>query len=376
MDDRPLLTPEERRARLELLTLPRVGSLRLGRLVRAFGSAEAALAAPVRDFERLAGRGNGGGRGGSRAEAERVAEQCAAAAVDVLAPGYRGYPRALEYLEDPPPLLFARGRLESEHPRRVAVVGSRRASAYGRKVARRLGRELGEQGCLVLSGMALGIDGEAHAGALEGGGVTLAVLGSGPDRPYPAVHRTLYQRIVASGGVISEHPPGTGARPHHFPRRNRILAGMADAVVVVEAAERSGALITADASPSATVFAVPGPVESPLSRGTFELLRDGAPPVANVWDLLSVMGWPPLRPSNGEVPPPAGLGPLERQVWEVLREAALSLDEIAFRLEVDPFRILPALGVLEVAGWVRPEPGGRFARTVSRGTPGEGGGGR
>lgn len=295
-----------------------------------------------------------------RMAAREVEERCAALGVGILCPGFRGFPSALEELDPPPPVLFAAGALAADRPRRVAVVGARRASAYGRRVARRLGRELAEEGCTVLSGMALGVDGEAHAGALEVGGVTLAVLGSGPDRAYPAVHRALHRRIMDSGGVLSEHPPGTEARPHHFPRRNRILAGLAEAVVVVEAGERSGALITAGASSSATVFAVPGSVESPLSRGTFALLRDGAVPLASASDLLQVMGWRSLRPEGQVAAAPGDLGRVEEAVWRLLGPEPVLLDDLVRATGAPPVRVLAALGVLEVGGWIRTAPGGRY----------------
>lgn len=332
-------------------------------LVGSAGSASRAL-------ERMGREARPGGPLGevdwaAQAAAARVVEErCTATGVVVLCPGFRGYPMALEALDPPPPVLFSAGALAADRGRRVAVVGARQASSYGRRVARRLGRELAEEGCTVLSGMALGVDGEAHTGALEAGGVTMAVLGSGPDRAYPAVHRALHRRILESGGALSEHPPGTEARPHHFPRRNRILAGLSEAVVVVEAGERSGALITAGACSSATVFAVPGSVESPLSRGTFLLLRDGAVPLSSASDLLEVMGWRSLRPEGEAVAAPAELGPVEGAVWRLLGTEPVLFDDLVRGTEAPPVRVLAALGVLEVGGWVHAAPGGRYLRAT------------
>jgi DNA processing protein len=367
MDRRPALNEGETRARLLLSFLPGLGGRRLRELLRAFGSAEAALAAPVTDFEVLAGPGSGACREDRalRSEVESTLDRCRRVGVAILAPGHIGYPVALQCLEhEAPPLLFSYGVLQADRPRRVAVVGARRASAYGRRVARRLGRELAEQGCTVLSGMALGVDGEAHGGALEGGGVTLAVLGSGPERAYPSVHRELHARIAASGGILSEYPPGTAARPHHFPLRNLVLAALAEAVVVVEATSRSGALITARAANDMgrCVLAVPGSVESPLSAGTLDLLREGAAPAASAVHVLDYAGWAPLRPDGQVVATPDGLGRVEGSLWSLLGPEPRGVEELAREAGLPPVRVMAALGILEVGGWAAPVPGGRFIR--------------
>lgn len=359
MDGRPDLTEEERRARIQLLLAPGLGAQGILELVGRAGSALRVVQGEGGE-RRKPGPPGGWDWSALGEEARGVEERCMAGGVAILCPGFRGYPPVLEALDPPPPVLFAAGSFAADRPRRVAVVGARRASAYGRRVARRLGRELAGEGCTVVSGMALGVDGEAHAGALEAGGVTEAVLGSGPDRAYPAVHRDLHRRILASGGIVSEHPPGTGALPHHFPRRNRILAGLAEAVVVVEAGERSGSLITAGASASATVFAVPGSVESPLSRGTFALLRDGAVPLASASDLLEVMGWRSLRPGGEVAPGPAELGRVEEAVWQLLGPEPVPLDHLVQATGAPPVRVMAALGVLEVGGWIQQAPGGRY----------------
>lgn len=370
MVGRPALSEAEARARILLSLLPGMGGRRLRRLLRAYPSGEAALTAPGSEFEALAGPGSAARRDDPalRSQLERVVDRCRHSGVAILAPGHAGYPEALMPLEEAaPPLLFSYGTLQADRPRRVAVVGSRRASAYGRRVARRLGRELAEQGCTVLSGMALGVDGEAHRGALEGGGVTLAVLGSGPDRAYPSVHRELHTRIAGSGGVLSEYPPGTGAQPHHFPQRNVVLAALADAVVVVEASARSGALITARAANEMgrCVLAVPGSVESPLSAGTLELLQEGAAPAASADHVLGFVGWAPLRPRGEVVETPEGLGRVEGSLWSLLGHEPRGVEELARQSGLPPVRVLSALGVLEVGGWVAPVPGGRFIRRES-----------
>lgn len=204
------------------------------------------------------------------------------------------FPPLLRQLHDPPAQLYVRGGSpELLGLPAVAIVGSRSCSSYGAQVARRLGRELGSAGVVVVSGLARGVDGEAHRGALEGGGKTIAVLGCGIDRDYPRRHAELAARITAgSGGIVSEYPPGTEPAPWRFPARNRIVAGLSIATVVVEARARSGALITADFALELgrEVFAVPGEITSGLSAGSNDLLRQGATPMLGVADVLEALG--------------------------------------------------------------------------------------
>ena len=217
----------------------------------------------------------------------------------------------LAAIHDPPPALWVRGGAGDAilSGRAVAVVGARACSAYGRSVARSLGRDLAAAGLVVVSGMARGIDGEAHRGALEAAGVTVAVLGCGIDRDYPAAHAELARRICERGLVVSEYEPGVEPAPWRFPARNRIIAGLCEATVVVEARERSGALITADFAleEGREVLAVPGEITSALSAGTNALLRLGATPVTCSEDVLEVFGIesadPPPTPPRSARPP-------------------------------------------------------------------------
>ncbi|MEJ2539673.1 MAG: DNA-processing protein DprA [Gemmatimonadota bacterium] len=211
------------------------------------------------------------------AEAEGILAACRRDRVTTTGLDGTDYPEPLRHLPDPPPVVFHRGELGVLTAPRVVIVGSRQATAYGRRVAGVLAAMSARAGWTVVSGMALGIDGAAHRGALDAGGATAAVLGSGPDRPSPTAHRRLATAIAQEGVLLSELPPGTPARPHHFPRRNRLLAALADRVVVVEAAKRSGALITARLALELgrEVWAVPGPVFSPVCEGTHLLLEDG-----------------------------------------------------------------------------------------------------
>jgi DNA processing protein len=206
----------------------------------------------------------------------------------------RRFPPLLRAIYDPPPRLYVRGAAEDDVLARqtVAVVGARSCSSYGAQVARRLGRELAAAGIVVISGLARGIDGETHRGALEAGGVTVAVLGCGVDRDYPAAHSELGRRIRETGLVVSEYEPGVEPAPWRFPARNRIIAGLSAATVVVEARERSGALITADLAleEGRDVLAVPGEITSALSAGTNALLKLGAAPCTGADDVLDLFG--------------------------------------------------------------------------------------
>ncbi len=265
-----------------------------------------------------------------------------------------GFPRLLAAIHDPPPALFVRGAGRSELLSRaaVAVVGARACSSYGRAVARSLGRELAAAGLVVVSGMARGIDGEVHRGALEAG-VTVAVLGCGIDRDYPAAHAELARRICERGLIVSEYEPGVEPAPWRFPARNRIIAGLCEATVVVEARERSGALITADFAleEGRDVLAVPGEITSALSAGTNALIRLGAVPVTGAGDILELFG---LAPS---VPQSASLGPAAQSLLERLHDGALTADELVRSSGADPAQVAAALIELELSRSVALEDG-------------------
>jgi DNA processing protein len=267
-----------------------------------------------------------------------------------------GYPSLLAAIHDPPPRLYLRGSgSESllDGPA-VAIVGARACSAYGRSVARSLARDLAAAGLVIVSGMARGIDAEAHRGALEAGGVTVAVLGCGIDRDYPAAHTELARRIAERGLVVSEYEPGVEPAPWRFPARNRIIAGLARATVVVEARERSGALITADFAleEGREVLAIPGEVTSALSAGTNGLLRLGATPVTRSDDVLESLGVVPV--SRGAAAP---LGTAASALLDRLRDGARTADELVRLTDVDPAQGSAALIELELAGKVALEDG-------------------
>lgn len=240
------------------------------------------------------------------------------------------------------------------------MVGARRATTYGREVAEYLGRELGAAGVWVVSGMARGVDAAAHRGALAGGGPTAAVWGCGPDRVYPPEHDGLAEEIAAAGCLISEYPPGTAPLARHFPERNRIIAGLAQVLVVVEAGERSGSLISARLAleEGREVMAVPGSVFSRLSAGPNGLLRAGAAPVVSASDVLEVLGVEPAAGSDGEVP---------ALLEHLSAGGALSVDELAARAGQPIARILEQVLELELAGWLVREADGRYRRGRSKG---------
>ena len=277
--------------------------------------------------------------------------------------GVGDYPPLLRAIPDPPPALWLRGETPPEVLARpsVAIVGARACTSYGRAVARTLGRELAAAGLVVVSGMARGIDGEAHRGALEAGGATVAVLGCGIDCDYPAAHRELASRIAARGLIVSEYEPGIEPAPWRFPARNRIIAGLCAATVVVEARERSGALITADFAleDGREVMAVPGEITSAVSAGSNALLRLGATPVTATADVLEAYG---IEAAAEPGDRPDGL--LGR-VLDCVAEQPVSIDELARRLGQASGEVAAALIELELAGHVS-EGDGVYRASISR----------
>jgi DNA processing protein len=273
-----------------------------------------------------------------------------------ITPADGDYPYRLTQIADPPLGLFVRGRLRAGPL--VTVVGSRRATAYGRQVARLLGEELAAAGVVIVSGMARGVDAAAHEGALAATGETWAVWGAGPDRIYPPEHGKLAEQIARRGALLTEYPPGTPPRRHHFPERNRLLAGIAGAVVIVEAAARSGALVTARQAvdEGREVFAVPGSILSDLSVGPNALLRMGAQPLLNPNDVLRVL----------DISPPAAVersAAAQDQLLQVLAPGeALSVDEVASRAGRPVPEVLEIILGLEIEGHIERQQDGRYSR--------------
>lgn len=302
---------------------------------------------------------------GALARARQLQQRCRDHGVATWSFGDPRYPRALRASSWPPPVLFAVGRAELLERPAVAIVGSRRCSSYGKWAARSLAAGLSGAGVCVVSGMAFGVDAAAHTGALDGPGGTVAVLGGGPERASPASLARLHSRLVAEQLVISEFAPGTPPRPAHYPRRNRIVAGLARATVVVEAAARSGALITAREAlaEGRDVLAVPGPIDSPTSAGTNRLVQEGAIPVT---------GWRDVMPSLGLVASAGGeeshslfptRDPDADRVMDALVSGTAGIDELLERTGFPLAQLRDELLRLRLGGAIRACGGDRYCRS-------------
>ena len=263
------------------------------------------------------------------------------------------FPKLLNQIPDPPLGLFVLGDARLMQLPQVAVVGSRSASPAGLASAREFARGFGDAGLIVTSGMASGVDSAAHLGCLEAGAPTIAVMGTGIDRIYPASNRRLFQRISQSGAVITEFPPGTQARRQHFPRRNRVISGLSLGTVVVEAGIRSGSLITARlaAEQGRDVFALPGPIRLPTSRGCHKLIREGATLVENPGDVLEELRWG-AKLLMAESPPtrPLSLSEDENLIYNLIDYAPIGIDQLIDQSRLTPARVSAILVALELSG--------------------------
>lgn len=363
----------ERAAYLALALAPGIGPSRLQAILEVCHTATGALSAPfafLRSIPGISAAAASAIAATDIAVAIRAVEAAERVGGRTLIAGDSEFPALLRQIPDPPPVLFAQGDLTLLTRPAVAIVGSRDHTSYGAEVARALAWGLASAGIVVASGMARGLDAVAHAGALDGGGGTIGVLGNGLGVIYPAANRTLYLRVAERGLLLSEFPPGERPTAGSFPRRNRIISGLARVTVVVEAAEGSGALITAGTAldQGREVMAVPGPITSPSSVGANRLIRDGAEPLLSSDDLMA--HYPEaVRPVEGfaSLPSapralPEGLGATERAIAELLGADALPLDEIIGRSGRSPQELLAALCALEIAGVVEQKPGRAFRR--------------
>ena len=263
----------------------------------------------------------------------------------------RDYPEKLKLINDPPKKLYLRGDLSLLKMRGIAIVGSRRCSEYGKNVAMKIAKACVTNGFAVISGMAIGIDNFAHQGALKAGGDTIAVLGSGTDVCYPKQHQKLYESIIDKGLIVSELENGVEPMPYHFPLRNRIIAGLSEAVVIVEARTGSGSLITAECADAQNkpVFAVPGNITSQYSLGTNKLIAEGAQAISVIDDIFYYLGVSP-EASAEEL---ESLGEDERKVYELVKDAGeIPQDFICCKLGLDPLTVSGLVSVLEIKGFV------------------------
>lgn len=297
---------------------------------------------------------------------EHIAENLEKYGIRLITYSDEEYPEKLKYIFDPPALLYVKGSLPQTEQLAIAMVGSRKCTEYGKKVARELAAELAGNGCLVISGLARGIDAASHEGALRGGGPTAAVLGCGVDKIYPRENKNLYQQILEQRAscILSELPLGSEPLKHHFPLRNRIISGLCDGLVVVEAAIKSGALITAELAleQGKEIFAVPGPITSALSAGTHKLIKDGAKITTNAEDILEEFGQLCLfkeeKVQDNDVP----LGNNEKKVLECLSIEPVAIEEVARMTKLPIDEVMAVLSWLEINGVIQQIVGRKYIR--------------
>ena len=366
---------------LVLRAIPGVGDAILLKLVHAFGAPDAVLSAPQSALEEIGCRPplveaiRRGPAPDAIRELDKELEQLQRRKVTVLTYLDAQYPAPLRTIPDPPPLLYVQGSLLETDRHAVAIVGTRKVSAAGRIVAEELARDLVKMGFTIVSGLARGVDAAAHRGALAGKGRTLAVMGCGLDRTYPADHRQLRETIEQHGAVLSELPLGAAPHGYHFPRRNRIISGLSMGVVVTEAAIESGSLITARLAgeQGREVFAVPGFVKAEQSRGPNSLIKDGARLVESAKDILEEL-LPQLDPAfrarlaegAGTVAQPkVQFSPDETLVYDVLSVLPQSVDDVIRRSGLPAAQVAAILLSLELNNSIRQLPGNEYVRVTS-----------
>lgn len=366
---------------LTLAFLPGLGRARIPRLVEFFGSPAAVLAANPKDLLEVAGIGDRVRRILADQAAVELAGQRAARELrnivarnlTLLCPDDDRYPGLLRAIPDPPLLLYCQGDLGCLARPAVALVGSRAATTYGKRICFELARELAGHGICVVSGMALGIDGQAHAGALAGGGVTVGVLGCGADVVYPPQHARLFTDVAGQGLLLSEYPLGSRPETFHFPERNRIISGLSLGVVVVEASLKSGSLITASLAleQGREVFAVPGRIDSVKSQGAHRLLQQGAKLVHNVEDILEELNlagvFTEQSRQGAPSPSPAPVTETEQHLLGCLEIYPRTVDQLVQQSGYGPAQVLSLLLDLELKGLVRQLPGQEYERQAPAG---------
>jgi len=358
---------------LALSLTPGVGSILIKRLLDRFGTPEAVFRAPLKELLKIEGLGEKGAgvirKGPSEKAVKRELSLLEKTGGKVVISRDDDYPKRLKDIYDPPALLYLRGELKKEDALAVAIVGSRKTSAYGREITERIGEDLARHGVTVVSGMARGIDSVAHKGALQGGGRTIAVLGCGVDVIYPSENRNLFRQIIERGAVLSEFPMGSPPEAGHFPRRNRIISGLCMGVVIVQASAESGSLITAGYAleQGRDVFAVPGNVGAEGSRGTNQLIKEGAKLVESSEDILEEI-LPQWR-REGETVPKAetavpSLTEAEKILCGLLSETPLHIDAIIRESRLDPGSVSSLLLNLELKGLISQWPGKCFTKKM------------
>lgn len=346
---------------LRLILAPGVSHALQRRLLASAGPPDVALRLPEHVLASLVGEAHARTllAGPDRFLMARSLAWLSAAGRGLLTLCDAAYPKALLEIADPPAALFFSGNVALTARRSVAVVGSRNATRQGLEDAFNFAASLSNSGLCIVSGLAMGVDGAAHRGGLAGAGGSIAVLGNGPDRIYPAAHEALARQLESAGLLLSEHAPGAAPRAHHFPRRNRLISGLSEGVLVIEAAERSGSLVTARQAldQGRDVFALPGSIHSPLSRGCHALIKQGAALVDTPVDVLNGLGVtvrPPGMPAEPSPSPDDGIGFLDA--------APTSVDALVAQSGLSTQTVLAKLAQLEVAGSIERLAGGLYRR--------------
>jgi DNA processing protein len=364
---------EQRAAYVALALIPGIGPSRLHAILEVCQTATGAFSAPfafLRSIPGMTGASASAVAAGSVEAGARAVRQVEQLGGRVLTLEDPDYPTLLRHIPEPAPVLFALGDLSLLERPAVAIVGSRDHTPYGGEVARAVAWAAASAGLAVASGMARGLDAVAHEAALEAGGATIGVLGNGLGVVYPAANAALYRRVAERGLLLTEFPPGEKPSAGSFPRRNRLISGLARVTVVVEAAEGSGALITAGTAleQGRDVMVVPGPITSPCSVGANRLIRDGAEPLLDPADLLAHYpeAVPPAAGAAARPPVarplPDDLSPEERAVAELLGAEPAPLEDLVGRSGRAPQHVLAVLSALEIAGLVEQQAGKRFRR--------------
>ncbi|HGJ65787.1 TPA: DNA-protecting protein DprA [bacterium] len=357
--------------------IPGVGSSSFRRLIKFFGSPKAVLNATFDELDTV--------KGVSSSVCQSIVEHRQNISIDrelelidrydckIITINDENYPDALKSIYDPPPIIYVKGNLPQNNFRSISVVGARNATSYGKSVAEMISGQLANHGIVVISGMAHGIDTSAHNGALNANGHTIAIVANGLDIIYPAENTKLFDRIINSGAVISEFPMGTKPLRAHFPRRNRLISGMSLGTLVVEASIKSGALITAELAleQGREVFAVPGQILSELSKGTHELIKQGAKLVDSVDDILNELPEYNYQPSEEEKIKhedekiESQFTQEEKAIWNVIGLSPIHIDDISKQSNLPTYKVSSTLVMLEIKGLIRQLAGKMFVRKVS-----------
>jgi len=357
---------------LALSLTPGVGSTLMRRLLDRFKTPEAVFHAPRKELLEIEGLGEKVAQEIRKGPLEKAVEKELHLLREVggrlITLKDEEYPKRLGDIYDPPALLYMRGELKKEDELAVSIVGSRKTTPYGRWFTEKVSQELARYGVTIVSGMARGIDGLAHWGAISGGGRTIAVLGCGVDVIYPSENRNLFAKIIDHGAILSEFPMGSPPEGGHFPRRNRIISGLSIGVVVVQANEKSGSLITAGYAleQGREVFAVPGNVGTETSRGTHRLIKEGAKLVESSEDILEEIlpQWRRGGETTPKVEAPPDLPEEERVLYELLGETPLHIDVMIRESRLDPGKVSSILLNLELKGLVSQWPGKCFSKKM------------